>query len=39
LEERELAIKTDADEKKVAVSQEREGIKLGREMAKDADGE
>jgi len=39
LEERELAIKTDADEKKAAVSQEIEGIKLGREMAKDADGE
>jgi hypothetical protein len=39
LQEQELAIKTDADEKKTAASQEIEGIKLGREMAKDADDE
>ena len=39
LQEQELAIKTDADEKKTAASQEIEGIKLGREMAKDADYE
>ena len=39
LKEQELAIKTDADNKKVAASQELEGIKLGREIAKDADSE
>tara|TARA_R110002153_G_scaffold50522_1_gene142154 strand:- start:2176 stop:4032 length:1857 start_codon:yes stop_codon:yes gene_type:complete len=39
LQEQELAIKTDADEKKTAASQEIEGIKLGREMAKDSGDE
>jgi len=39
LDEQELAIKTDADEKKMAASQELEGVKLGREMAKDNDSE
>jgi len=39
LDEQELAIKTDADEKKTAASQELEGIKLGREIAKDNDSD
>ena len=39
LEEQELAIKTDSDDRKFASSQELEGIKLGRDIAKDADSE
>ena len=39
LEEQELMLKADADQKKLDASQELEGMKLGREIAKDMSGE
>ena len=39
LDEQELMLKADVDQKKFDASQELEGIKLGREIAKDADSE
>ena len=39
LEEQELMLKSDADQKKLNASQELEGMKLGREIAKDMSGE